>query len=59
MLCECGDPSCQTFILIGLARYNELRNSGFLTAAAHTIDDGEPELREDGYWLQRLRRSSA
>ena len=54
MLCECSDPSCPTIILIGLARYNEFRKSGFLTAAAHTIADGEPELREDGYWLQRV-----
>lgn len=56
MLCECGDPDCQTIILIGLDRYQELRETGFFTTADHTIDDAEPALREDGYWLQRSRQ---
>ncbi len=55
MLCECSNPRCQTIVLIGLDRYHELRESGFLTAAGHAIEDAEPELREDGYWLQRSR----
>lgn len=54
VLCECSDRNCQSIILIGLARYVEFCGSGFVTAPAHTIEDGEPELREEGYWLQRL-----
>lgn len=53
MLCECSDPRCQTIISIGLDRYHELRDSGFLTAAQHAIEGAEPALREDGFWLQR------
>ena len=53
MLCECGNPRCQTLILIGLGRYQSLRESGFITAPEHTIEDARPALREDGYWLQR------
>jgi hypothetical protein len=54
MLCECSNPNCQAIILIGLTRYDELSGSGFLTAPSHTIEDGVTELREDGYWLQRV-----
>ena len=53
MLCECGDPRCQMIMLIGLARYHQLRESGFITAPDHTIEDAEPVLREDGYRLHR------
>lgn len=53
MLCECSDPRCQAIILVGLDRYHELQDSGFLTAAQHAIEDAEPALREDGFWLQR------
>lgn len=55
MLCECSNPRCRTIVLIGLDRYHELRESGFLTAAGHVIDDAEPALREDGFWIQRSR----
>ena len=53
MLCECDNQRCQAIILVGLHRYHELRDSGFITAPDHTIDKAEPALREDGYWLQR------
>lgn len=53
MLCECSDPSCHSILLIGLERYAELRDEGFFSAPGHAIDDAEPGLREDGYWLHR------
>jgi hypothetical protein len=53
MLCECGDVRCQSIILIGLGRYEELRTKGFLTAPDHPMEGAEPALREDGFWLQR------
>jgi hypothetical protein len=53
MLCECSDPRCETIVLIGLDRYHEVRESGFITAPGHTVEDAEPALREDGFWLQR------
>lgn len=59
MLCECSDPGCQAIILIGLERYDELRESGFFTAVGHTIENAGPALREDGYWLQRPPGRSA
>jgi len=55
MLCERGDPSCHSILLIGLERDDELRDTGFFTAPNHTIDNAEPGLREDGYWLHRPR----
>lgn len=53
MLCECSDAGCRSIILVGLDRYQELRASGFFTTPGHTIDDAEPALERDGYWLQR------
>lgn len=59
MLCECSDPSCRSILLIGLERYDELRDAGFFTAPGHTVDDAAPELREDGYRLHRPHGPSA
>ena len=56
MLCECSDPSCRSIFLIGLDRYEELREDGYLTFPGHTVDGGEPTARDDGYWLQRPAR---
>lgn len=53
MLCECSDPRCQSIFLIGLERYDELRDTGFFTAPDHGIEDAEPAEREGAYWLQR------
>jgi hypothetical protein len=53
MLCECSDPHCQSMLLVALERYDELREIGFFTTPDHTVDDAEPALREDGYWVQR------
>lgn len=53
MLCECSDPGCQSFVLISLGRYAELRKEGFLTAPGHTLEGAEPAAQDDGFWLQR------
>jgi hypothetical protein len=53
MLCECSDQRCQAIVLVGLERYDELRETGFFTAPDHEVDDAEPALREESYWVQR------
>jgi hypothetical protein len=53
MLCECSAPDCQAIVLVGLERYGELRETGFFTAPDHTVEDAQPALQEDAFWLQR------
>ena len=53
MLCECSEPGCQSIVLIGLGRYDELRETGFFTVPDHPVEEAEPALRADDYWLQR------
>lgn len=59
MLCECRDPGCASIILIARERYEELRDEGFFTAPGHPIEDAEPALREDGYWLHHSSGTSS
>lgn len=50
MLCECSNPDCKQIFLIGLDRYRELQQAGYLTLPHHAVESADPHLLEDGYW---------
>lgn len=57
MFCECADPNCQALVLIGLARYQDVRRDPHLhlTAPQHRIPGAEPSERDAECWIQRRR----